>query len=253
MAQSGPDRRAATLAIAAALATVAFQLAGKATRDALFLSTFGIDALPRMFIAAAIVSATLTILLTRVMMRIGPDRLIPPLFLTSSILLLIEWWLTGFARPIAAVAVYLHFAGLGALLVSGFWAIVNERFDPRSARGTISRITTGASLGGILGGVLSERVGALFELPIMLPVLAALHLVAAVSVWRLHQPGAPAAPPQRPAGEMLPAAAFRRSGYLRQMALLVLLTAVVEGLLDYIFKASATLRFSNGDDLLRFF
>jgi hypothetical protein len=249
-----PDRRAAALAVAAALATVAFQLAGKATRDALFLSTFGIDALPRMFIAAAIVSATLTILLTRVMMRMGPARLIPPLFAVSGVLLLVEWWLTAIARPVAAVAVYLHFAGLGALLVSGFWAIVNERFDPRAARGTISRITTGASLGGILGGVLSERVGALFELPVMLPVLATLHLVAAICVWHLHRPVVPAAAAPEPRGTgVSPRVAFGRSGYLRQLALLVLLTAVVEGLLDYIFKASATQRFNNGPDLLRFF
>ncbi len=254
MSQTVPDRQAAALAIAAALATVAFQLAGKATRDALFLSTFGIDALPRMFIAAAIVSATLTILLTRVMMRVGPARLIPPLFAISGVLLLLEWWLTGIARPYAAVAVYLHFAGLGALLVSGFWAIVNERFDPRAARGTIGRITTGASLGGILGGVLSERVGALFELPVMLPVLAVLHLVAAACVWQLHRPPTPASTAPEPRGSAVsPRAAFRRSGYLRQLALLVLLTAVVEGLLDYIFKASASRRFSSGDDLLRFF
>ena len=253
MAQSASDRRAAALAVAAALATVAFQLAGKATRDALFLSTFGIDALPSMFIAAAIVSATLTILLTRVMMRVGPARLIPPLFATSSALLLIEWWLTRSARPIAAVAVYLHFAGLGALLVSGFWAIVNERFDPRTARSTIGRITTGASLGGVLGGVLSERVGALFDLPLMLPVLAVLHCIAAICVWRLYRPAGPAALSQERSAEMLPRDAFRRSGYLRQLALLVVLTAVVEGLLDYIFKASASIRFTNGDELLRFF
>lgn len=241
------------LAIAAALATVAFQLAGKATRDALFLSTFGIDALPRMFIAAAIVSATLTILLTRVMMRVGPARLIPPLFATSAGLLLIEWWLTSAARPIAAVAVYLHFAGLGALLVSGFWAIVNERFDPRAARGTIGRITTGASLGGVIGGVLSERVGALFDLPLMLPVLAVLHFIAAICVWQLHRPAGPSTLSQERPATMVPREAFRRSGYLRQLALLVVLTAIVEGLLDYIFKASASLRFSNGDELLRFF
>lgn len=206
-----------------------------------------------MFIAAAIVSATLTILLTRLMMRVGPGRLIPPLFAGSAVLLLVEWWLTGTARPVAAVLVYLHFAGLGALLVSGFWAIVNERFDPRTARGTIGRITTGASMGGVLGGVLSERVGALFELPVMLPVLAALHLIAAICVWQLHRPRASTTGTSETPRTLAPRHAFRRSGYLRQLAMLVVLTAVVEGLLDYLFKATASSMFNNGDELLRFF
>lgn len=253
MTQSSDDRRAAALAVAASVATVAFQLAGKATRDALFLSTFGVAALPRMFIAAAIVSATLIIFLTRAMVRVGPARLVPPLFSLSAALLLAEWWLIGVARPAAAVAVYLHFAALGALLVSGFWAIVNERFDPRTARGTIGRITTGASLGGVLGGVLSERVGALFELPVMLPVLATLHLVAAICLWRLRRPRPVAATSGSSARTISPVDVFRRSGYLRQVALLVVLTAVAEGLLDYSFKVSASLMFADGDGLLRFF
>jgi hypothetical protein len=40
---STADRRAANALVNAAAATVEFQLAGKSTRDALFLSTFGVD------------------------------------------------------------------------------------------------------------------------------------------------------------------------------------------------------------------
>ncbi len=236
------------------MATVAFQLAGKATRDALYLSTFSVDTLPRMFIAAAIVSATLTILLTRVMVRIGPGRLVPPLFAASAALLLGEWWLTGLHRPTAAILVYLHFAGLGALLVSGFWAIVNERFDPRTARGTIGRITTGASLGGVLGGLLPERVGAMYSVVDMLPVLAALHAASAVCVWLLYASSPPVGPPvTAPTTAASPRRAFARSGYLQLLALLVLLTASAEGLLDYLFKAGAASMMTNGAELLRFF
>jgi hypothetical protein len=58
------DRRAANALVVAAAAAVSFQQAGRATRDALFLSTFGVAALPRMFIVAAVVSAALTISLS---------------------------------------------------------------------------------------------------------------------------------------------------------------------------------------------
>jgi len=250
------DRHASGYAVAAAGLTVAFQLAGKATRDALFLSTFGVAALPRMLIAGAIVSAVLTLGLTRVMARYGPGRLVPRLFGLSGVLLLLEWALAGPARPAAAILFYLHFGGLGALLVSGFWALVNERFDPRSARGAIGRITTGASLGGLLGGVLPERVGATLNLPAMLPVLAALHLLAGILVLRFRRattPQEPGAARRPPAPARSPWEIFLESPYLQGIALLVVLTSAAEGLLDYVFKAGATLTVPDETTLLRLF
>lgn len=249
------DRRATGYAVITAGLTVAFQLAGKATRDALFLSTFGVAALPRMVITGAIVSAALTLGLTRVMARYGPGRLVPRLFGLSGVLLLLEWALSGPARPAVAILFYLHFGGLGALLVSGFWALVNERFDPRSARGAIGRITTGASLGGLLGGILPERVGATLSLTAMLPVLAGLHLLAGILVWlrRSTTPQEPHSARRDPAPSRSPRAILLASPYLRGLALLVALTATAEGLLDYVFKAGATLAVSDETTLLRLF
>ena len=171
--------RAAAAATAAATVIITFQLAGKATRDALFLSTFGVAALPPIVIAAAVLSAVLAIALARVMSRTGPAHLVPRLIGLSATLLLAEWALAAEARRPAAIIVYLHLTAFGAILVSGFWAIVNERFDPRTARRTVGRIAAGGSLGGLLGGVLPERVGAALSLTAMLPILAGLHLVAA--------------------------------------------------------------------------
>lgn len=248
------DRRATAYAISAAALTVAFQLAGKATRDALFLSTFSVAYLPRIVVTSAVVSVALTLGLTRVMAARGPGRLVPRLFVLSALLLLGEWLLAGPARPAAAILFYLHFGGLGALLVSGFWALVNERFDPRSARGAIARITTGASIGGLLGGVLPERVGATLTLTTMLPVLAALHLAAAVLVLQLLRSTRPQEPSsRRNAPTRSPGDIIRGSRYLQGIALLVLLTSTAEGLLDYVFKAGATAAVPDGAGLLRLF
>ncbi len=249
------DRTAAIAATVASTAMVAFQLAGKATRDALYLSTFGIGSLPRMVIVAALLSALMTIALSRVLARLGPARLVPWLFAASAVLLLGEWLLAGVARPVAAVLFYLHFSALGALVVSGFWAMVTERFDPHTARGTIGRITVGASIGGLVGGLLPERVGAVFSVTAMLPLLATLHLVSAVLVLAVR-------PAPRTRGEVEPGdpdkplaatGIFRTSSYLRQLALLVALTALAEGLLDFVFKARATATAPSGEQLLRLF
>jgi ATP:ADP antiporter, AAA family len=255
---SGADARAAAAATAAATIIIAFQLAGKATRDALFLSTFGVSALPGMVIAAAVLSAILSVVLARVMAETRPGRLVPRLFGLSALLLLAEWVLAVQARRPAAILIYLHFTALGAILVSGFWAIVNERFDPRSARRAIGRITAGGSLGGLLGGLLPERVGAGLPLIAMLPILAALHLVAAGLVLGVDH-GTPSVGPggsRRPHPPELVVPASRMiqgSAYLMGLALLVALTSAAEGVLDYVFKARAAAANPSGEELLRFF
>jgi AAA family ATP:ADP antiporter len=254
--QSGIDARAAYIAAAAAAVIISFQLAGKATRDALFLSTFGVAALPSMVIMAAILSGMLTILLARVMARSLPARLVPRLFLFSAFLLSVEWGLASKAPRATAVLVYLHLTALGAILVSGFWAMVNERFDPSTARRSIGRITAGASVGGLLGGLLPERVGTVLPVTAMLPILTLLQLVAAVLVLGIERGGdrqfveAQDDIPQA----MLPATRIlRNSTYLLSLALFVALASTAEGILDYVFKARVAAATPNGEQLLRFF
>ena len=255
-ATPGADARAAWAAVLAATVIITLQLAGKATRDALFLSTIGVAALPTVVITAAVLSGFLAVVLARRMAQSRPARLVPRLFGFSAILLLGEWMLAGPARAEAAVLVYLHLTAFGAILVSGFWAMVNERFDPRTARQAIGRITAGGSIGGLLGGLLPERVGVALSLTAMLPILALLQLLAAALVTAVEH-GAqdqarfedPELPPEvRTAGTVL-----RRSSYLTGMALLVALTSAAEGALDYVFKVRASAGDLTGEQLLRFF
>jgi hypothetical protein len=236
---------------------IAFQIAGKATRDALFLSSFGVAALPLMVIAAAAVSAAVSVALARLMAQNQPGWVVPRLFALSALLLLAEWALALQSRRPAAILLYLHFTALGALLVSGFWAIVNERFDPHTARRTISRITAGGSVGGLLGGLLPERVGAMLSLLAMLPILATLHLLAAALVVGVehgghHRPLAAEPHLASSPGEGA-VAIFRASPYLLSLALMVTLTSAAEGLLDYVFKARAAAAAISGEELLRLF
>ena len=61
----------------------------------------------------------------------------------------------GLAPGTIAAAVYLHIAAFGGAVVSGFWSVVNERFDPYAAKKAIGKIAGGATFGGVLGGVLT--------------------------------------------------------------------------------------------------
>ena len=74
--------------------------------------------------------------------------------------------------------VYLQISGLGPMLGSGFWLIASERFDPRTAKRRFGQIAGAGTLGGLLGGLLAERVAAVLGVAAMLPVLGLFHFSA---------------------------------------------------------------------------
>ena len=146
------ERRAVAAATLAAGLLIAQQVAARAVRDALFLSAFQVKSLPLVMGASAIAALAGAELLSVALSRKAPSRLVPPVAGLSALLLAV-WWAVGLASPrAAAVLLYLHVAAFGGALVSGFWSMVNERFDPYTARKVVERITAGATAGGVVGG-----------------------------------------------------------------------------------------------------
>lgn len=236
---------------------IAFQTAAKATRDALFLSSFDVSLLPRMVVLSALVSMMAALAASRWMTRFGPARLIPVAFGVSAALLLVEFALVDTYRGPIAVVLYLHYGALGAVLISGFWSVVNERWDPRTAKRYVGRIAAGGTIGGLAGGLLAERVGALLASVVaMLPILAALHIACAFLVVAMRTSGAGTVPSWPDADVTTTRSGLTTIGatpYLRGLVALVLLLTISEVLIDYVFKARATEVFGRGDELLRLF
>jgi len=245
-----PAPESARWATLAAALVVGQQVAARATRDALFLSSFDVASLPLMTGAAALVSLVAVLLLSRAAAVLPPARLLPLALGASAALYLAEWGLS-FLRPrAAAVLVYLHLAVLGAALVSAFWAVVSERFDPHTAKRTMGAIGAGATLGGVLGGLVAWRTAALVDVKAALVVLSAVSLVALATV-RALQPTGPAAVAPEPAASGL--RLVREVPYLAQLALLVGVCAFLEAVLDYLLGAAAAARFARGAPLMSFF
>jgi AAA family ATP:ADP antiporter len=246
------DRRAATAALLAAALMIAQQVGVKATRDALFLSSFDAEDLPRVVIASAVLAMVTVLMASRAFARFGPARAVPLVFAASAAMFVLEWVLAVAAPKPTAVILYLHTSVFGALVVSGFWSVVNERFDPHSAKRAVSRIGLGATFGGVAGGVLAERMGAWSEAHHMLIVLAAMNALAALGVREMGGHEAPRAASADTTANAL--AVLRKQPYLRGLAWIVVLTAMSAGLIDYAFKAEAAEHFDQGsDELLSFF
>ncbi len=49
-------------------------------------------------------------------------------------------------------------SGVGPLLGSGFWLIATERFDPHTAKKRFGQIAGAGTVGGLIGGLVAERV-----------------------------------------------------------------------------------------------
>ena len=125
---------ATKFALVSATLMIAHQVAGKATRDAIFLSHYEVTDLPKIVITAAILSMIAVVLMSRLLVSFGPWRVIPLAFGCSTVLFIGNWWLYATAPEQVAVSLYLQMAVFGAVLISGFWSVVNERFDPHTAK-----------------------------------------------------------------------------------------------------------------------
>jgi len=246
------DGAASAFAVLSATVIIAHQVAGKATRDGMFLAHFDVTHLPKVVIATALASIAGVLLMSRLLARYGPAALMPRAFVLSALLFAGEWSLYGVDPRYAAVLLYLHMGVFGALLISGFWSVINERFDPHTAKRTVARIAAAATLGGLLGGLLAERVSDRLDVRAMLLVLAVLHTVCALSVARI----AVGARRRLQRSDLEVRSGLRvlsGSGYLQTMGGVMVLVAVTAALLDYALKAEAAARFTGGQSLVGFF
>jgi ATP:ADP antiporter, AAA family len=245
--------------VAAATATsvvaIAQQVMGRATRDALFLSSFPVERLPAMMIVAAAASFATAVIIGRLITRLSPARVVPWLFGTSGALLLVEWALaTAAPRPLAVI-IYLHWAVFGGTVVSTFWSVINERFDPRAAKRYVGWIAGGGTAGGIIGGVAAFGAARTIGLHETLLVLSSMHLLCGLLALRLRQAVRGPQRARAPDDTTVPSAlgVLSEVGYLRDLAVLVASVSAMEALADYALNAQAAAKWAGGAELMSFF
>ena len=246
------DAIALIFALVAATTMIAQQVAGKATRDALFLSNFDVTNLPKVVIAAAIASIAGVLVISRLLSIISPIKLIPAVFGLSSLLYIGEWFLLDYRPGVTSIILYLHMAVFGAILISGFWSIINERFDPHSAKQRVARIAAAAALGGVIGGVLASEVAKSMDVRAVLLFLSGLHFICMITVRCI---GAPTRtmPIDNAVRTRSAFTVISQTHYLQWMAALMVLVAIMAALVDYAFKSEAAAHFKDSESLVAFF
>jgi len=209
-------------------------------RDALFLSAFQVQSLPLMMGASAVIASPSPSLSLACAALALPSR---PAAAALSAGSSPSGGRSACASHAAAVGVYLQVAAAGGALVSGFWSLVNERFDPtppaRSLAGSDRRRRRrGRRRRPGLAGVRAV------PLPATVLGLVALGAFAAAVLARAPGPGTPLAAGVR--ARAMAASVLLRSRYSGASRSFIGLGAVVEAIVDFLFKAETASRFAAG-------
>ncbi len=233
------DGRSVAIAGLVAASIIALQVAGKATRDSVFLANQTSAALPGAMLVSALASLAAAYWVSRWMGRVGPKRVAPRLLASATI----GFAALAAAQPTAPKAVayllFVHMGVVGPVMVSAFWSVINERFDPHAARRSMARVAGGATAGGVLGGVLAEGVTHAFGGEGLLPFLALLAALVTLGVARFADSATGSS--HRRTVDIGASEALAASPYLRRILALVAVLAVAGALLDVALKTRVDL------------
>src|SRR5207302_6648582 len=122
-------------------------------------------------LTGAALSLLSVLIATRLMARFGPAKVAPLAFAINASLFGVDYLLSHLAPKLAAVILYLHVALTGATVISIFWSLISERFDPHTCKRYIARIGAGGTVGGIVGGVLAWNASVLMSVRSNLAVM----------------------------------------------------------------------------------
>jgi ATP/ADP translocase len=222
----------------------------KAVRDASYLDGPGIENLPYAYATALIVGMFVS-LYTRLQVRVSRQRLITFslvfFILTAGLffgILSKQWdWL--------AIIYYMWANVFVVVVMTQFWMVVNDIFNPREAKRLIGFFGSGGILGGIAAGVVTALIakkGEEHELFILVMALlgACIFVVRAIFAWQkkvtgIASPSVQNSPSQakeiEPAGFKVSFDTVRKDRYLRLLAAAIILTVIVSTFIDWQYKS----------------
>ncbi len=247
-----------------ALAVGSFLLA-KPIRNGLFLAEFGSSKLVYVYVAVPLVLSLLVPVYDRFVARVGERVAVTTSLMFLALNVVAFWWAIVFHQAAwLAAAFYVWVNCYAAIAPVQAWMFASEVFDARQASRLFGLVGSGASFGAIMGGVLAgSLVGPLGTVNLLL-VLAALIASSAVVVnvgWRCRRPNIDRFGPQvSEAGgkDRSPLLDTCRqivaTPYLRNIAILVSLVAVITLWVQFLFQAGAERQFAGDpDEMTRFF
>lgn len=226
------------------LLAIASVVALKAISTSLFLKQFSAKGLPYVFVAIAATAGFVVSFYIRLSGRLPQNRLLMYTHAFFSLNLVLFWLLLRLKLGWMPAILYVWTGVYAVIVPSQVWTLANHIFTTRQARRLFSTVgmgaILGAGLGGQLSGVMVRALGTENLLLTGIVFLAACSVIVAY-LWhtsRLHTAAGPGKSKQPTSAASMADSirAIRGSRHLRWMTVMVVLSAVVNGLVDYQFK-----------------
>jgi ATP/ADP translocase/HEAT repeat protein len=175
------------------LAMTSYNIAKPLSRSQ-FISSLGADNLPYVQLGMGILIGFIMQAYVKTI-AVVPRRWTIPVTQAGLVVLILGFWLlfTTVSQDWVPVAFYILILILGILLISQFWTLANDIYDPRQAKRVFGFVGAGASLGGAMGSGLTrflvESVGTTTMLLISAATLAACMGIATLILKREKRAG----------------------------------------------------------------
>lgn len=243
------------MAAFAALAIIALQVASKIARDTLFLANAGVETLSYAMCTAAVVSVVLAFMTANWARARSPLELLVVGLATNAVLFLTEGAVLARAPVATSWLLFIHVSAFGPVIASAFWLHLADAIRGPDAPRTFASVSSGATLGGVCGGILAERVTSVFSFERLLLMLAAGAVTLAVGAFVAHRRSAPddVEPSDPEVSTSSAVALVAERPYLRKLALLLALTAIATSIGDFVMKTSVAGVIQDATSLVAFF
>lgn len=235
-------------------------VAGKVSRDALFLGQFKAVQLPYADIAVAVLVGFVIAGYVRLGRYFRLHTLLIlslAAYVASSIFF---WWVgTNYHFAWLYPVVYVWTGVFGVLATAQVWTLANYIFTTREAKSSFSIVGSGAICGWIAGGFISKTTAGHFGAESLLLVIAgalSVAIVLVVLIWRGRRPETAAENGAADHQHSSLASRFRelcKTPHLRTLAILICLSSFATTTAGWQFKAMAKQTMSSTAQLAAFF
>lgn len=238
----------------------------KPIRNSSYLERMGDENLPLAYFLTALLMGFIVNFHSRLQVKIPRRTLIISSLIFFFLNICLFWWLFQHEWRWVPVVFWVWANIFAIVLVTQFWILVNDVFNPREAKRLIGFIGSGAQLGAILGGMMAGSLAKTKASDFLLLIAAGLLSIGILIVISIFSKQREAEPEtERQAGkkveksEKKPRAGFRdawktvkQSAYLKLLAGIVMITIVVSTLIDFQFN-SIVFKVRGGQNLTSFF
>jgi len=239
----------------------------KSVRNADFIDKLGKDHLPYAYLLTALIAGVVVVLHAKFQSKIAKRKLILSSLIFFSVMNVVLYIFFLSELKWFPLANWIWVNILISVLMTQFWLVANEVFNPREIRKIIGFIGSGGILGGLLGGLLTKFSAGTFLYDYLFLISASMLLVCffiAGLIFKKYKDNFPKekikAVEQKeksaPASEISFKSCWesvRKNPYLYLMALIVSVTFIVSLLIDFQFNSIVYNKIKGESNLASFY